>query len=241
MQSPEMIKAVFLDFYNTLVRFWPPVEEIQAGVCKELGLKADRRGIRRGYSEADRFFNQENACQPLVSRAPEDRERFFVHYEQLILKGAGLDLSPQLAAEIWKRVSNVPKDLALFDDVMPALQSLRREGITLAVLSNLRQDMAQTLQRLGLSTYVDFYVTSQDAGAEKPHPPIFLAAMERAGIGPSEGIHVGDQYQSDVVGARAVGLLPVLLDREGMYTEVDDCPRIKSLLKLPDLLRQEPW
>ena len=33
-----MIKAVSFDFYNTLVRFWPPLEEIQQAACHELGL-----------------------------------------------------------------------------------------------------------------------------------------------------------------------------------------------------------
>ena len=40
-----MIKAVSFDFYNTLVRFWPPLEEIQQAACHELGLTVEEDAI----------------------------------------------------------------------------------------------------------------------------------------------------------------------------------------------------
>ena len=55
-----MIKAVSFDFYNTLVRFWPPLEEIQQAACHELGLKVREEAITQGYAVADVLFNREN-------------------------------------------------------------------------------------------------------------------------------------------------------------------------------------
>jgi len=40
---------------------------------------------------------------------------------------------------------------------------------------------------------------------------------------------VGDQYQSDVLGAKGVGITPVLLDREGCQEGQMDCVRITGL------------
>jgi putative hydrolase of the HAD superfamily len=94
--------------------------------------------------------------------------------------------------------------------------------------------------RLGLDSYLDFCVTSEEAGAEKPHPPIFLAALRRAHVAPQEAIHVGDQYQADVQGARAVGINPVLLDREGWYHDVNDCSKITTLPELDRLVTEHP-
>ena len=236
-----MIKAVFFDFYNTLVRFWPPVENTQALVCAEFGIVLDKDSIKHGYVKADQLFNEENANYPLASRTDNEREQFFASYEQVILKGAGTDVSLQLAAKVWKRVSQVPKSLALFDDVIPALQDLKHRGLTLAVISNLRQNMEIIFRELALTSYVDFYVTSKEVGAEKPHPPIFEVAMERAHIRPHEGIHVGDQYQSDVLGARNVGLCSVLLDREELNEQVKQCPLIKSLVEISDFLIEDHW
>ena len=38
----EMIRAVFFDFYHTLVTFDPPREELQASACREFGIEVGR-------------------------------------------------------------------------------------------------------------------------------------------------------------------------------------------------------
>jgi putative hydrolase of the HAD superfamily len=235
-----MIKAVFFDFYNTLVRFWPPLDEIQQASCQELGLRVSKEGINRGYAVADVLFNQENARRPLASRTEAERLDFFAGYEQLILENAGLSVSRGLARQVWQIAISVPKDFVVFNDVIPALAGLHERGYRLGILSNLRRDMSVLCQQLGLATYLDFCITSTEAGAEKPHPPIFLAALQRASVEPAEAVHVGDQHRSDVLGARAVGIHPVLIDRDGWHPQVDDCPRIASLAELDTLLAGAP-
>lgn len=232
----KIVKAVFFDFYNTLVRFWPPLDEIQQASCGELGLNVTKKGIRKGYAIADEFMSKENAIKPLAERSPEGRDRFFAEYERLLLQGAGLDVTLHLAEQVWRMAIQVPKDFAPFDDVVPALELLKGRGIILGVISNLRRNMDDLCKQLGLDPYLDFCITSAEAGAEKPHPPVFLAALRRAGVSPEEAIHVGDQYQADVQGARAVGIMPVLLDREGWYEHVNDCSRIATLPELERLL-----
>ena len=229
-----MVKAVFFDFYKTLVHFWPPLDEIQQASCKELGLTVSKEGIRRGYIAADDFMSSGNAQQHVSDRTKEEQDRLFNEYERLVLAGAGLDVSLELASQVWHLAMQVPKDFALYDDVVPALELLKGRGITLGVISNLRRDMGQLCGDLGLTPYLDFCVTATEVGAEKPHPPIFLAALERAHVSALEAVHVGDQYQADVQGARAVGIIPVLVDREGWYGAVNDCSRIATL---PDLER----
>jgi len=48
-------------------------------------------------------------------------------------------------------------------------------------------------------------------------------------------VHVGDHYYADVLGARAAGVYPVLLDR-GEWSSNPDCTVITTLLDLPELL-----
>ncbi len=227
-----MIKAVFFDFYKTLARFWPPVEEIQRDACEKLGVTVTTQGVLRGYGAADDYFSRENATFPLAHRSEEERDRFFARYEQLILKGAGIDASLDLAQAVWRLTSEVPKGFAPFDDVIPALASLKGRGLTLGLLSNLYRDMAPLLSEMGLAPYLDVCLSAKDVGVGKPHPRMFLAGLERAGVTPAEAVHVGDQLYSDVHGARAVGILPVLLDRDGSYPEAVDCPRVKDLGEL---------
>jgi len=235
-----MIKAITFDFYNTLVRFWPPLDAIQQSACREFGLRVTKPGIEQGYAVADVFFNEENARMSLSQRTEEERLDFFSEYEQILLKNAGLSVSFDLARRIWKLAIAVPKDFIAFEDTLPALAALKAQGYRLGILSNLRRDMDELCQRLGMAPYLDFCINSEEAGAEKPYPPMFLAALERVSLSPGETVHVGDQYGSDVVGARGVGMHAVLIDRGGWQTDVTDCVKIASLEELGALLDAAP-
>jgi FMN phosphatase YigB (HAD superfamily) len=61
-------------------------------------------------------------------------------------------------------------------------------------------------------------VASCDVGAVKPGRQIFEIARRRAGC---EGIHIGDLYEVDYVGAKLAGLGAILLDRRDFYSELD--------------------
>ena len=85
-----MIKAIFFDFYNTLVHFYPTVEDIQLCACKEIGLTVTKEGVMRGYEKADGFFNLENSRKPIIYRSEQERKEFFAVYEKMILEGLSL-------------------------------------------------------------------------------------------------------------------------------------------------------
>ncbi len=231
-----MIKAVFFDFYNTLAYFWPPVQDIQQAACREVGLFVEKEGILRGYAEADELFSRENHDRPLYLRSEKERNNFFSHYEQIILKGAGLDVSLALAESVWRVGASVPKSFALFNDVAPTLARLKEMGLATGVLSNLTEDLALLVEELGVASNLDVLVTSLEVGVEKPDPRMFNAALEKIGVSPEEAVHVGDQYHSDVGGARGVGMHAVLLDRGNWHPERTDCPRVASLTELTALL-----
>ncbi len=236
-----MIKAVFFDLYGTLARFFPLREEVQAKACESFGLAVTREGLVRGYLLADHWMSRVNAgIVPVPQLAEEERTHFFTEYERLVLQGAGLEADSETARRVWAKVRETPYDLALFDDALPVLDVLKRRELTLGLLSNIGRDIKALGEELGLAPYLDFMITSQEAGSSKPHPPIFLMALERAGVEPAEALHVGDSHLSDVQGARDVGINPLLLDREGVMGDFDDCPRIENLVGVLDYIRVDP-
>ena len=224
-----MIKAVFFDFYNTLVSFDPPRQELQVTACREFGIEVDRKAIPRGYWVADDLMSRENARSPINKRPLQEGLAFWADYEAILLKTAGVEVSKELALQIFTRLRQLDRRLILFDDVLPILGVLKGRGIALGLVSNLSRGLDGHISELGLTAYVDFAITSAEIGAEKPHPPIFLVALERARVSASEAIHIGDQYHSDVLGAKGVGINPLLLDRDGFWEGINDCPRIRSL------------
>ena len=130
---------------------------------------------------------------------------------------------------LWERVP---------DDVIPALRRLRASGRKLVVVSNANGRMRAALDRVGIGPHVDLVVDSGEEGVEKPDPRIFEIALARAGAESHRTMHIGDLFHTDVVGARAAGLRPVLLDIADLYGD-HDCERVRSLDALADLLQRD--
>ena len=230
-----MVKAVFFDLYNTLACFDPAREDLQQRVCAEYGIHVTREGILKGYVPADDFMGRENARIHLAKRTEQEQWDFFAEYERIILQGAGIEVPSKLAGEIFQAIRKIPYHLALYDDAIPCIQSLKSAGLVVGMITNIYSDLKRTCDRLGLSQCLDFWVTSKEAGSEKPHPAIFEMALSKAGVLPHESVHVGDQYYSDVTGARGAGITPVLVDRTGLTGE-QDCVTVHRLSEVPDLV-----
>ena len=231
-----MIRAVFFDLYGTLAGFQPSRYHIQSVACADFGITVTPDGILRGYAMADEHMARQNAERPLRDLSREERRRFFAEYERLVLRGAGVEVSSEKALEIWRRVRQVPYDLAPYGDAAPTLELLRSRGLSLGLISNMNRGGSELAASLGLADHLDFAITSAETGAEKPDPAMFRAALERARVDPQEAVHVGDQLSSDVDGARRAGIAPVLLDRDRNHPGYKGCPRIESLTELPPLL-----
>ncbi len=102
-----------------------------------------------------------------------------------------------------------------FTDARPALGQARARGQRLVVVSNWDVSLHGVLRALELEPLLDGVVTSAGAGARKPAPAIFEHALALIGASPDEAIHVGDSLEEDVAGARAAGIRPVLIRRDG--------------------------
>lgn len=235
--EPTVYKAITLDFYNTLAHFTPTREERQAEAARQHGHQVDPAAVKLAYVVGERYWTQENALSPIHLRPEAERVAFYAGYEQRLMRASGLELTLEQAAKVFDTYRNMPGDLMLYDDVLPALDRLAARGLVLGVISNADQDVAPICERLGLVPYLDFILTSALVGAEKPHPAIFEAALSAAATAPTRTIHIGDQYYSDVVGARAVGMRALLLDRHD-YLAVDhpDAERIGDLWAILPLL-----
>ena len=233
-----MIKAVFLDWFNTLAHYKPPREELASQALQEFGINAPLEAIRRGLMLADKDYFEENIPSPIQKRSPEEQAKVFIQYQKTVLAEAGTSAPDEILQKIMNRLQELYRSMTfiLFDDVLSTMQTLKKQKLILGLLTNLNWDINPICREVGVAPYLDFTVTSKEAGADKPHPPIFQLALERARVKPPETIHVGDQYKLDVVGARGVGINPILIDRSDLYSEVNDCPRIHSLTELAQYL-----
>ena len=130
-----MIRAVFFDTYGTLAGFEPSRHELQSEACADFGIEVTPEGIVKGYAAADTYMNEQNSLSPVRLRIPEKRDEFFAEYERLVLYGCGVEVPREKALEIFRRLRQIPYELARFDDVVPALKQLRGRGITVGVIT----------------------------------------------------------------------------------------------------------
>jgi len=89
---------------------------------------------------------------------------------------------------------------------------------------------------MGLAERFACVVISGECGCSKPEPAIFLRACRLLDAEPRDAVYVGDQYEVDVVGARAAGLAGVWLDRGGTASADHVSPLIASLDGLPQVI-----
>ncbi|MFP3975556.1 MAG: HAD family hydrolase [Chloroflexota bacterium] len=223
-----MIRAVFFDLYNTLVRYEPPREELLARTLAEFGIKSRPEEFARPFLVADEFMHQEQAKSPLSKRSRQEKMDLYARHQEIVLEEAGIETTQELIKGLLGKMMEVDLKLIPFDDVVPSLTELKDKGLTLGLISNDDRDLRPLCDELGISSLIEVVVTSRDAGKSKPQPEIFQEALRRAGVEALEAVYVGDQYKVDVVGAEQAGMKGILLDRGGFFPDAE-CPRISAL------------
>jgi len=231
-----LIKAVFFDWFNTLVGFEPPRHEFYQKAFQDFGYDIPLKAIMRGIITGDQMYFAENARLPIRDRSPEGQIEAYTVYSRSIIQEAGIDSPNELPLQVIMSLMEPFKKAgySLFDDVIAILSRLKDMQLIIGIITNADKHVLSACEKLGLNEYLDFVVTSEEAKAEKPNPAIFKAALARAGVVEDEAVHVGDQYNIDVVGARNAGISPILVDRFDIFPEVTDCVRIQSLNELPE-------
>ncbi len=139
---------------------------------------------------------------------------------------------PEWMVRTWmdSRLTSV----VLHPDVEPALRQLARAGHVLGAITNGNFPVA----RLPLAASFSFIVHAEHVGAPKPAADPFLHAVRLAAGDASRWVHVGDDVETDIQGAQAVGMHAVWINRNGatLPPEVKPDAELPSLEGLPALV-----
>ena len=217
-----MIRAVLFDVDFTLARPGPelgPEGYVSAGSAH--GLELDAAAYERARDAA--FVD--------LQRHPEldHDEEIWIAFTERIVRGMGgaAPASHACAVEITSRWAN-HENFELYEDTVPVLEQLRRDGIKIGLVSNSARDVREFARHHALE--IDAGISSFHHGKTKPHASIFRAVLDLLEVEPHEALMVGDTVDDDVEGARAAGMQAVLIDRLGLRP--DFAPRIETLFEL---------
>ena len=205
-------EAVLFDLDNTLYPYAP---------CNEAGKRAALDALReRGYELDREAFDdlyatgrRETKRETGGTAASHNRH---VYFKRGLDRRVGApDVASALAAgdAYW---NGYLAAMSLCDGVEAVLDALDAAGIEIAVVTNLTTRVQlRKLMRLGIDDRIDLLVTSEEVGREKPSALPFTTALAELDCRPSEALAVGDNVETDVAGANAVGLDSALFVADG--------------------------
>jgi len=228
------IHTVFLDAGGILVYpNWSRVSE----TMERHGVLVTAQALSAAEPRAKQRLDRGETIQ-----GTNDEQRGWTYFD-LVLTEAGVPLTASTAAALlelnaYHRQFNLWETVP--EDVPPALAALRARGLRLVVVSNANGTLLSMFTRLGLAQAFDVVFDSHVVGIEKPDPRFFQLALERSGARAETTVHVGDLYHVDVVGARAAGIAAILLDAGNLYGDYD-CPRVRTIREVVDLIASEAW
>ena len=232
-----MVQAVFFDFYQTLCFHRHSLEENLERIAERYGVNIN---WERCGTAIERLFAGTSAPAPTTDYSLLELLMTVMTRECEFIKEVGIEKHVEQMA--WELLQSghylfAANSATLYDDVVPTLEHLRDKGFKLAIVSNWDTTLDPLIERLGIANYFDAIVASHDARvrSEKPDPHIFNYALAAVGVSAEEAVHVGDTYEADIVGAKGVGIRPILIDRDGTQADRWD-KTIQSLSELLEML-----
>lgn len=259
-----MIKAVIFDLDDTLLWDKRSVKEAFRATCalaaERCGADPDdleeavRRSARELYEGYDTYgFTQMIGINPfegLWGRFQDEGEDFRQLRE--LVPGYRKDAWTNGLASIGKADPELGAELAevfpeerknhpfVYDDSFKVLDRLKGT-YRLLLLTNGSPELQQTKLDLTpeLVPYFDEIVVSGAFGRGKPDPAIFEHALKRMDISRHEAVMVGDNLNTDILGANQAGITSVWVNRHAAAADrIRPDHEIQSLTQLPALLEE---
>jgi len=210
------MKAVTLDMWNTLIRdkhYGNLRVRCLARALTELGIPRSYNEIREAYLSTHDF----------VHGIWRDEDYRFVPVDERlshILEILAADLTEDLRQRVLKDFEEyaLTDPPALAEGAHTTLRSLSPR-VKLGVICDSGYTPGRILRRVlaGHRVLKFFQVTvfSDETGVNKPHGTMFEKALSSLDVEPSESVHVGDTFVTDIVGAKAAGMKAIWLNRNG--------------------------
>ena len=220
MAAQSIPVAVLFDALGTLLEFEPPAPHLRTALRERTGVDIGEAAARAAIRAEIAYYR---------AHLHEGRDPSALH--ELRMRSAEAMELP-FATPIVLEALLAALRFHAYPDSAPALRALRAAGIRIVVVSNWDWSLHERLQETGLAGLVDGAVASAEVGSAKPDGAIFRAAHELAGTAPEQTWHVGDTPEADVEGARAAGIRPILIDRDGRAGVLDGVQVVRSLAEL---------
>ena len=152
--------------------------------------------------------------------------------------GEGLDVTEQLCLEMCDRFLDFCSSKSgVVEGAHQLMDYLKRKGYRMHLCSNgFHEVQYKKLTACGLKDYFDTVVLSEDAGFNKPSKQFFDYALKMSGAHKETTIMIGDNLQTDIVGAHDAGFDTILFNRWGVAPSPVPTHTVATLREIMDIL-----
>jgi len=238
--SLEHIRTVVFDWDDTLRTSVPHASHFFCDYVEAVAWPLQAEARRAAQLWEHRYWATSEELLDDFEQHTEGSDAFWLNYSRRRLRALGFsdrEAEPLAAAAQAHMRDNYKPVNRLHPDTLDTLDALRKAGYALGVITNRSQVIYADMHELGLDLHFDFYLTGGQLGAYKPGKEIFENVLNFIRQPAREVLYVGDNYFSDVLGARNAGLESVLLNWSGLYNGDLDCVVIRTLSELPGVLQ----
>ncbi|MCM1267680.1 MAG: HAD family hydrolase [Bacteroidales bacterium] len=223
-----MIKALFVDFYGTIVHEDGVVVDEITTIISNTG-DGTKKSIIGGYWW--QIF-QESYMNSFGNAFKTQRELEIKSLEMTLKKFSSNASAEELSRKMFEHWRKPP----IFED---AVNFLALCDIPYYIVSNIDTDDVMAAIRYHALTPAMVF-TSEDAKSYKPRSELFELALRETNLNPQEVVHVGDSLNSDIKGASNLGINTIWINRnkreipDGVIsiascTEIFDTPFFSSV------------
>lgn len=229
-------RAVFFDVGETLLAPHPSFRELFSIVMGDLGYDVTPDMVEEGLATVATSVSEAIGQETTLWSTSPDASRAFWRrlYGAMLAHWAIPDESGAIFDALYRRFTSF-ESYRLFPDVIPTLSACREAGLTLGIVSNFEAWLEGMLIEMEVAPFFSVMVISGKEGIEKPDPRLFRLALERAGVEPESTLYVGDHPRLDVQAAEGLGMVAVLIDRPGRYSDFQG-RRVRLLTELLPIL-----
>lgn len=201
----KTVTTLTFDLDNTLWEVMPVIRAAERAVNDWLAANYPRMIERYDMDEVGDLRRE-----VMLANAHRIHDLSFLRREVLRRMAVGVGYGAHAADEAFEVFDEHRNRVTFYADVPAALAELARHFRLFAVTNG-----NASLERTGLSRYFAGKISAASAGAAKPDPKIFRAALASAGARAGQTLHVGDDPELDVDGARRMGLRTAWVNRVG--------------------------
>ncbi|KAJ1304811.1 hypothetical protein OPQ81_005946 [Rhizoctonia solani] len=240
------VKIVFFDALHTIVQPRIPIFEQYHRVLTPKFGPLNLALLKNSFKRALREVQQERPAYANGKTEPVEGDAVRSWWKEVVRKtalGAGADpqkmslKSTSDVTETDKHLDDAVTELLhifsskegykLSEGVLQTISSLKTElDIRSGLVSNCDTRILHALEDLEIATYLNPMVISELEKFEKPDPRMWQVACQRSGLDVGEAVHVGDDFDADVVGAMQAGVKAIWYRPPGQDNDKDDMERV---------------